>query len=102
MAYKKNVDDMRESPSLKLIELLLKKHADVEYHDFYIPEIPKSRKYDFNLKSIKLESNIGKYDLVILSTDHDQYDYEFLQKNSKLIVDTRGRLDRNLSNVISA
>jgi len=102
MAYKKNVDDMRESPSLKLIELLLKKHADVEYHDFYIPEIPKSRKYDFNLKSIKLESNIGKYDLVILSTDHDQYDYEFLQKNSKLIVDTRGRLDRDLSNVISA
>jgi len=102
MAYKKNVDDMRESPSLELIELLLNKHADVEYHDFYIPEIPKSRKYDFNLKSIKLGSNIGKYDLVILSTDHDQYDFEFLQKYSKLIVDTRGRLDRDLSNVISA
>ena len=102
MAYKKNVDDMRESPSLELIELLLNKHAYVEYHDFYIPDIPRSRKYDFNLKSIKLESNIGKYDLVILSTDHDQYDFEFLQKNSKLIVDTRGRLDRDLSNVISA
>ena len=102
MAYKKNVDDMRESPSLELIELLLNKHADVEYHDFYIPDIPRSRKYDFNLKSIKLESNIGKYDLVILSTDHDQYDFEFLQKYSKLIVDTRGRLDRDLSNVISA
>ena len=54
--------------------MLLNKHADVEYHDFYIPEIPRSRKYDF----------------------------EFLQKNSKLIVDTRGRLDRDLSNVISA
>jgi UDP-N-acetyl-D-glucosamine dehydrogenase len=93
---------MRESPSLEIIELLLNKHADVEYHDFYIPEIPKSRKYDFNLKSIKLGSNIGKYDLVILSTDHDEYDFEFLQKNSKLIVDTRGRLDRDLSNVISA
>ena len=102
MAYKKNVDDMRESPSLELIELLLNKHADVEYHDFYIPEIPKSRKYDFNLKSIKLESNIGKYDLVILSTDHDQYNYEYLQKYSQLIIDTRGRLDRHLANVIPA
>ena len=87
---------------MELIELLLNKHADVEYHDFYIPEILKSRKYDFNLKSIKLESNIGKYDLVILFTDHDQYDFKYLQKNSKLIVDTRGRLDRDLSNVISA
>jgi len=102
MAYKKNVDDLRESPSLELIRLLSEKGVDADYHDFYIPKLHHTRKHSFDKSSINLDESIGNYDLVILSTDHDQYDYEFLQKNSKLIVDTRGRFRGNFSNIISA
>jgi UDP-N-acetyl-D-glucosamine dehydrogenase len=101
MAYKKNVDDLRESPSFELIHLLMEKGSHVDYHDFYIPHLHKTRKYDFDLQSIKLDT-INTYDLVILATDHDKYDYDLLQDNAKLIVDTRGKLDHNLENVISA
>ena len=76
MAYKKNVDDLRESPSFELIRLLLGKKAQVDYHDFYIPKLHKTRKYDFDLQSVSLDA-ISTYDLVILATDHDKYDYEF-------------------------
>jgi UDP-N-acetyl-D-glucosamine dehydrogenase len=90
LAYKKDIDDIRESPSLKLIELLQDKGAVVDYNDEYVTEIPKLRKYIFNKKSIKItESNLKKYDLVLLSTDHSYYDYKFILKNSKIIVDTR-------------
>jgi len=102
MAYKKNVDDLRESPSLELINLLSEMGVDADYHDFYINKLHRTRKHSFDKSSINLEESIGNYDLVILATDHDQYDYEFLQKNSKLIVDTRGRFKRNQSNIISA
>ena len=102
MAYKKNVDDLRESPSLELINLLSEMGVDADYHDFYIHKLHRTRKHSFDKSSINLEESIGNYDLVILATDHDQYDYEFLQKNSKLIVDTRGRFKRNQSNIISA
>lgn len=90
LAYKKDIDDIRESPSLKLIELLQDKGAKVDYNDDYVTEIPKLRKYAFNKKSVKItKSNLAKYDLVLLSTDHSYYDYEFILKNSKIIVDTR-------------
>jgi UDP-N-acetyl-D-glucosamine dehydrogenase len=90
LAYKKNIDDIRESPSLKLIELLQDKGAKVDYNDEYVTEIPKLRKYTFNKKSTKItKSNLSKYDLVLLSTDHSYYDYSFILKNSKIIVDTR-------------
>jgi UDP-N-acetyl-D-glucosamine dehydrogenase len=90
LAYKKDIDDIRESPSLKLIELLQDKGAVVDYNDDYVTEIPKLRKYAFNKKSIKItKSNLAKYDLVLLSTDHTYYDYEFILKNSRIIVDTR-------------
>ena len=101
MAYKKNVDDFRESPSFELIRLLLEKKAQVDYHDFYIPKLHKTRKYDFDLQSVSLDT-ISTYDLVILATDHDKYDYEFLQTNAQIIVDTRGRLNHSLNNVIPA
>ncbi len=95
-AYKKNVDDMRESPSLKLIEILREKGADVEYNDPYIPELPKTRKYHFEMKSVELtEENLDKYDAVLLSTDHDDYDYEFIYKHAQLVVDTRNAFKRN-------
>jgi len=87
---------------LELINLLSEMGVDADYHDFYIHKLHHTRKHSFDKSLINLEESIGNYDLVILATDHDQYDYEFLQKNSKLIVDTRGRLDRDLSNVISA
>jgi UDP-N-acetyl-D-glucosamine dehydrogenase len=90
LAYKKDIDDIRESPSLKLIELLQDKGAKVDYNDDYVTEIPKLRKYAFNKKSTKItKSNLAKYDLVLLSTDHSYYDYEFILKNSKIVVDTR-------------
>jgi len=90
VAYKKNVDDDRESPSYKLMELLLSKGAFVEYNDPYIPRLRKVRKYDFGLTSIPLDvKNIHQVDCVLIVTDHDVYDYDFVLRNAKLIVDTR-------------
>ncbi len=89
-AYKKNIDDMRESPSLKLIEILRSKGAEVDYNDPYVPKLPATRKYNYDMNSVELtKENLTKYDLILLSTDHDDYDYEFLIQNSKLVVDTR-------------
>ena len=89
-AYKKNVDDMRESPSLKLIEILRSKGAEVDYNDPYIPKLPPTRKYQYDMESVELtKENLSKYDLILLSTDHDDYDYEFIHKHAKLILDTR-------------
>ena len=95
-AYKKNVDDMRESPSLKLIEILREKGAEVDYNDPYIPILPKTRKYNYDMKSVELTTeNIAKYDLVLLSTDHDEYKehLELIHKNAKIILDTRNMFE---------
>ncbi len=95
MAYKKNVDDMRESPSLKLMELLEKGGAKVDYHDPFIPRLPKTRHYNFKKSSIEFSpKNLKKYDLILISTDHDFYRQkaDLILKNSNLIVDTRNVL----------
>jgi len=90
LAYKKDIDDLRESPSLKLIELLQDEGAVVDYNDEYVTTIPKLRKYEFNKKSVKLtKQNIAKYDLILLSTDHTYYDHKLIFDNAKIIVDTR-------------
>ncbi len=90
LAYKKDIDDLRESPSLKLIELLQEHGAVVDYNDDYVTSIPKLRKYSFNKRSVKMTAqNIKKYDLILLSTDHSYYDYGYILKNSRIIVDTR-------------
>jgi len=90
LSYKKDIDDLRESPSLKLIEILQDNGAVVDYNDDYTKEIPKLRKYKFNKKSVKLTAeNLKKYDLVLLSTDHSYYDTQFIAKHSKIVVDTR-------------
>jgi len=90
VAYKKNVDDMRESPSLKLIEILREHGATVDYNDPYIPKLPPTRKYKYNMRSVELtKDNIARYDLILLSTNHDDYDYEFIHSNAQLILDTR-------------
>lgn len=89
-AYKKNVDDMRESPTLKLIELFRDKGAVVDYCDPYVPVLPATRKYNFDMNSVELNAaSLKQYDLVVLATDHDDFDYELVANNSAIVVDTR-------------
>jgi UDP-N-acetyl-D-glucosamine dehydrogenase len=105
-AYKKNIDDMRESPTLKLMEILLKKEADVSYHDPYIPSLPKTRKYNFEIRSTELTvENIRNNDVILISTDHDSVDYNLIAENASLILDTRnifGRLGINSPKIYKA
>ncbi|HBM16492.1 MAG TPA: nucleotide sugar dehydrogenase [Lentisphaeria bacterium] len=103
LAYKKNVDDIRESPSFKLWELLETKGATVDYYDPYCPEVRDTRHYPqyANKKSLTDLNNISDFEAVIISTDHDCIDFNFISKNSRLIIDTRNVLAAN-DNVIKA
>ncbi|MFH0888135.1 MAG: nucleotide sugar dehydrogenase [Planctomycetota bacterium] len=91
MAYKKDVDDIRESPSLKLMELFQKHGAMVIYNDPFIPKLPHLRHYKFPpLKSTPLSAEmLKKQDAVVISTDHTVYDYQWLVQHSRLVIDTR-------------
>ena len=92
LSYKKNVDDLRESPALEILNKLINLGAIVSYSDPYFESIPQTRKYDLNLKSLEINpENLQSSDLVVVTTDHDDFDFEMIQKHSKLIVDTRGR-----------
>lgn len=92
IAYKKNVDDMRESPSVELMELLRDKGADVAFSDPFFQSFPRMRKHQFELQSVALTSEtIASYDLVLLATDHDAFDYELIASHSQLLIDSRGR-----------
>jgi UDP-N-acetyl-D-glucosamine dehydrogenase len=94
-AYKKDIDDMRESPSLKLIEIYREKGATVDYYDPLVPKLPKTRKYNYDMKSIRLtKEKLKSYDLIVLSTDHSIFDYKFIAENSKIIVDSRNAFAR--------
>jgi UDP-N-acetyl-D-glucosamine dehydrogenase len=88
VAYKKDIDDLRESPALTIIELLQKEGAQVSYHDPYFPFIGKGRKYDLQMKRSELEK-LGQYDCVVIITDHSDYDYRHIVNESQLVVDTR-------------
>jgi UDP-N-acetyl-D-glucosamine dehydrogenase len=88
LAYKKDIDDLRESPSLTIIELLQKDGAQVSYNDPYFPTVGKGRKYDLQMKCAPLE-NLGQYDCVLIVTDHSDYDYAGIVRESQLVVDTR-------------
>lgn len=88
IAYKKDIDDLRESPSLKLIELLQEQGAQVEYNDPYFEKLHRMRKYNFPLQSVSLD-NLGDYDCVVIATDHTSYDYPRIVRESKLVADTR-------------
>ncbi len=97
-SYKKDIDDMRESPTLKLIEILREKGATVDYNDPYVPKLPPSRKYKYDMSSVELtKENLSKYDVILLSTDHTYYkeNSEFIIQNSKLIVDSRNAFKAN-------
>jgi UDP-N-acetyl-D-glucosamine dehydrogenase len=90
LAYKRDVDDIRESPSLKLIELFRKEGARVDYNDPHIPETHRMRKYDFKMKSVELSAGkLRRYDCVVIATDHSFYDYPFIVKHASLVIDTR-------------
>ena len=88
VAYKKDIDDLRESPALTIIELLQSAGAQVSYNDPYFPEVGRGRKYDLQMKCAPLD-NLGQYDCVLIVTDHSDYDYERIVRESKLVVDTR-------------
>jgi UDP-N-acetyl-D-glucosamine dehydrogenase len=91
VAYKKDVDDVRESPALKIIELLMHRGAKVDYHDPYFPELFKMRHYDYSgMRSIELKpGTIASYDCVVIATDHSAYDYAEIVAAANLLVDTR-------------
>ncbi len=90
LAYKKDVDDVRESPALKLIELLQQRGAIVHYNDPHIPRLHRMRKYDFALESVPLTPHtIAGYDCVVVVTDHSAYDFDAIVRDAALIVDTR-------------
>ena len=88
VAYKKDIDDLRESPALTIIELLQKEGVQVSYNDPYFPVIGKGRKYDLQMQRVPLD-NLGQYDCVLIVTDHSDYDYRKIVKESQLVVDTR-------------
>jgi UDP-N-acetyl-D-glucosamine dehydrogenase len=88
VAYKKDIDDLRESPALTIIELLQKTGAGVSYNDPYIPRIGRGRKYDLQMNSTPLDQ-LHQYDCVVILTDHSDYDYRKIVGESQLIVDTR-------------
>jgi UDP-N-acetyl-D-glucosamine dehydrogenase len=108
VAYKKNVDDTRESPSFKLIELLEQRGASCDVHDPYVPVIPSIREYPAlaGRRSVPVDPpSLAKYDVVLIATDHDIVDYEALVSAAKLVVDTRNacaQAGAAYSNVIRA
>ncbi|MEM6363005.1 MAG: UDP binding domain-containing protein, partial [Planctomycetota bacterium] len=100
LAYKKDVDDSRESPSFELMRMLLERGASVQYNDPYIPAIPQKRDYPDlpKLQSIPLtEEMLHSMDCVLIATDHSDYDFEFICEHSRLIVDTRNASDHVVS-----
>jgi len=104
VAYKKNVDDMRESPSIVLMEKLRKLGAEVHFSDPHIPVFPIDlRGYSFDLESVDLTAeNLASYDCVLLATDHDEFDYSLIKQNAKLIVDCRGRYQDFADHIVKA
>jgi UDP-N-acetyl-D-glucosamine dehydrogenase len=106
LAYKPDVDDVRESPSFEIIEHLEQLGADVDYHDPHVPATHKMRHHDLQMRSIELTPEaLAGYDCVIVATNHAAYDWGMVVKNAKLLVDTRG-VTRNLpgpkDNVVQA
>lgn len=103
LAYKKDIDDARETPSLKLIELFGSSGAAVDYNDPYIAKAPKTRKYKLQMISVPLTpENLASYDCVVIATDHSSYDGEFIAKHSRLVVDTRNLIKNRSDKVRKA
>lgn len=103
IAYKRDVDDMRESPSVMVMELLRERGAIVDYADSKVPVFPKMREHHFNLQSVELtKDNIASYDCVVVLTDHSDFPYDQILDHASLIVDTRGKYRAPHPNVVKA
>ncbi|MFN9529438.1 MAG: nucleotide sugar dehydrogenase [Pseudomonas sp.] len=102
LAYKKNIDDTRESPAVEIMSLLEHKGAEIAYSDPHVPMFPHKRDYHFALSSTPLDADsIRGFDCLLIATDHDAFDYDLLKQQARLIIDTRGRYSSG-GNVISA
>jgi UDP-N-acetyl-D-glucosamine dehydrogenase len=103
IAYKKNVDDRRESPSMELMELLEAQGAEISYSDPHVPKFLPMRKHDFDLESVALTpETLAASDCVLLATDHDRFDYDLIKAHAPLIVDTRGRYQEPAAHIVRA
>lgn len=103
IAYKQNVDDMRESPSIAIMELLKAKGAVVSYSDPHVPVFPDLRRHHFDLESVPLNSEtLANFDAVVLATEHALFDYELIRNHSSLIIDTRGKYREDSPHIIKA
>lgn len=103
IAYKKDVDDVRESPSIMVMELLRDKGALVEYSDPHAPTFPRMREHHFDLSSVELSpETLASYDCVVLLTDHSEFDYEMILEHAPVIVDTRGKYRGSHDRVVKA
>ena len=100
VAYKPGVEDMRESPALDVIELLIEGQADVRYHDPFVPELPQMRKHDLRLGGSKelTDTLLAEADAVLITTDHDEVDYGRVMNSTALVVDTRNAVRPRLGN----
>ncbi|QYF93512.1 nucleotide sugar dehydrogenase [Massilia sp. PAMC28688] len=103
IAYKKDVEDMRESPSVEMMEILRAKGAEVAYSDPHVPLFPAMREHRFNLASVDLTpASLASYDAVLLATSHSAFNYELIARHAALIIDTRGVYLNHLPNVVKA
>lgn len=103
IAYKKNVDDMRESPAVEVMELLRAAGAEVAYSDPHVPVFPKMREHHFDLASIALTPQaVASYDAVVLTTDHAKFDYEMVRTHAQVIIDSRGVYRTAADNIVKA
>jgi UDP-N-acetyl-D-glucosamine dehydrogenase len=103
IAYKKNVDDMRESPAVEVMELLRSTGAEVAYSDPHVPVFPKMREHHFDLASIVLTpQTVASYDAVVLTTDHAKFDYEMVRTHAQVIIDSRGVYRTAADNIVKA
>ncbi|WP_312449979.1 UDP-N-acetyl-D-glucosamine 6-dehydrogenase [Stutzerimonas nitrititolerans] len=103
IAYKKNVDDMRESPSVEIMELIEAKGGIVAYSDPHVPVFPQMREHHFELSSEPLTAeSLASFDAVVLATDHDKFDYDFIKAKAKLIVDSRGTYRAPAEHIVKA
>ena len=92
LAYKKNVDDVRESPSMEIINKLSSMDANIYFNDPFFKKFPQTRKLNLNVPCVDIsKKTLNDMDLVLLSTDHDKFDYELILKEENIIIDTRGR-----------
>lgn len=103
IAYKKNVDDMRESPSVQIMELIRASGSDVAYSDPHVPVFPKMREHQFDLASTELTAEtIASFDAVVLATDHSRFDYQVIADNAAVIIDSRGVYRTPADNIVKA